>query len=141
MAGRLGLAVSTYSNYENGHREPPFVVIERISKVLEISPFSLLDFPRIPGTLTAGSEIAIKAMQLKIDTALLDTMAQLGYALDYNAVSENIKIVYPDGYKLPITREILDHIAEKHAEYLIMVLTQLRFGEEITTLSNERTNG
>ena len=34
MAKRLGLTVSTYSNYENNYREPKLEVIENVCKIL-----------------------------------------------------------------------------------------------------------
>lgn len=42
MASRLSLSCSTYSNYENGHREPPLFVIEDFCAELEISATDLL---------------------------------------------------------------------------------------------------
>lgn len=34
MANKLGLSVSTYSNYENGYREPPLEAIKQICDIL-----------------------------------------------------------------------------------------------------------
>lgn len=36
MAGMLGVSVSTYSNYENGYREPSMDIIEKAAKILEV---------------------------------------------------------------------------------------------------------
>lgn len=42
MAMKLELSNSTYSNYENGHREPPLDVIEHFCQVLSIDATGLL---------------------------------------------------------------------------------------------------
>lgn len=34
MAQKLGLSISTYSNYENGHREPPLEIIKAICDIV-----------------------------------------------------------------------------------------------------------
>lgn len=42
MAKSLGINVSTYSNYENNHREPSSEIIKQVSKVLGVSVQDLL---------------------------------------------------------------------------------------------------
>ncbi len=42
MAKSLGINVSTYSNYENNHREPSSEIIEKVSKILGVSVQDLL---------------------------------------------------------------------------------------------------
>lgn len=45
MAKRLGLTVSTYSNYENNYREPKLEVIENVCKILGITIEELMNTP------------------------------------------------------------------------------------------------
>ena len=45
MANRLGLSVSTYSNYENNYREPKLEVIEKICEILSITIEKLMNTP------------------------------------------------------------------------------------------------
>ena len=42
MANKLGIPVSTYSNYENNHREPPIDILNRIASILNVSLEDLL---------------------------------------------------------------------------------------------------
>ena len=42
IANMLGLPVTTYSNYENNHREPSRETIEKICEVLETTPVKLI---------------------------------------------------------------------------------------------------
>lgn len=45
MAERLGLSVSTYSNYENNYREPKLEIIEKICNILGITIENLMTTP------------------------------------------------------------------------------------------------
>lgn len=45
MAERLGLSVSTYSNYENNYREPKLETIEKICEILGITIEELMNTP------------------------------------------------------------------------------------------------
>ena len=42
-AKKLGLAISTYSNYENGYREPPMEVIQSFCTLFNLTVDELLD--------------------------------------------------------------------------------------------------
>lgn len=42
MADRLGIPKSTYSNYENGHREPKKEILEKLAKELNMNIHDLL---------------------------------------------------------------------------------------------------
>lgn len=45
MAERLGLSVSTYSNYENNYREPKLEIIEKICEILGVTIEELMTTP------------------------------------------------------------------------------------------------
>lgn len=42
MAEKLHIPISTYSNYENNNREPSSELVEKIAKILKVSPFDLV---------------------------------------------------------------------------------------------------
>lgn len=67
MAGLLELSTSTYSNYENGHREPPLDVIEKFCSILKIDATGLL-FDNLYDTLkNQTSELSDLTIRIKID--------------------------------------------------------------------------
>ena len=45
MADKLKIPKSTYSNYENGHREPNGEMIKKIASILEMNPRELFNLP------------------------------------------------------------------------------------------------
>ena len=45
MAEKLGLSVSTYSNYENNYREQKLDIVEKICRILDMTIDELVDFP------------------------------------------------------------------------------------------------
>lgn len=45
MARKLGLSVSTYSNYENNYREPKLDIVEKICNALDMTIDELMAFP------------------------------------------------------------------------------------------------
>lgn len=53
MAEKLHISVSSYSNYENGYREPSFETIRQICKILESSVDELLGLYKIEGAINA----------------------------------------------------------------------------------------
>lgn len=55
MAEKLGVRISTYSNYENGHREPELDILKNISSILSVSLDDLLG-------LDGGDKISNKEM-------------------------------------------------------------------------------
>lgn len=45
MAEKLGLSISTYSNYENNYREPKLDIVEKICEILDMTIDELMNFP------------------------------------------------------------------------------------------------
>lgn len=45
LATQLGVAQSTITGYENGHREPDIFKIKELSKILDVDANYLLDIP------------------------------------------------------------------------------------------------
>lgn len=87
MAKKLGLAVSTYSNYENGYREPPLDIIESFCNLLNITLEELLNLAfEEAGTLNTDSENNRKFLHEMV----VNLVSNLQYLSDNNMLDDDI---------------------------------------------------
>lgn len=77
LANKLGIARTTYTGYETGHREPDISALEKIANILEVS----LDY------LISGSE---HSMDEKMKEIMSDPYAMAMFS-DFSSASEEDK--------------------------------------------------
>lgn len=75
VADRIGVKLSTYSNYENDNREPSAEVIEKIASCFGISPFQLI------GATYFDKKYPNIAKEVKEFETFLDFLDSLGYEI------------------------------------------------------------
>ena len=102
MADILGIPKSTYSNYENGHREPNREIIEKIAEVLEIPVSKLLGEAFIVNT---NDTFTSK------DYLFEKLLNEIGYSIEYiYDEDENMDnfFVLHNGISFPITQSQIE---------------------------------
>ena len=110
MAKLLNLSVSTYSNYENGHREPPEHIIRKFCNELNISLAELLGLGNIA---KRGLDILNQAKQ---QTNFINYLNSLGYEFVdgslYDAPNSEIGMLHIKemGIDIPLTRDDFDKL-------------------------------
>ena len=110
MAKLLNLSVSTYSNYENGHREPPEDIITKFCIELNISLAELLGLGNIA---KRGLDILNQAKQ---QTNFINYLNSLGYEFVdgslYDAPDSEIGMLHIKemSIDIPLTRDDFDKL-------------------------------
>lgn len=113
MAKLLNLSVSTYSNYENGHREPPEDIITKFCNELNISLAELLGLGGLGNIAKRGLDILNQA---KKQTCFIDYLNSLGYEFVdgslYDAPDSEIGMLHIKemSIDIPLTRDDFDKL-------------------------------
>lgn len=64
MADKLEIPPTTYSNYENNHREPNKEILEKICQILKVTPNQLIVLASFEAEVTKRTEIKEKLKKL-----------------------------------------------------------------------------
>lgn len=112
MANKLNLPYSTYSNYENNHREPTSEIINHICDILEI------DFPELMG---AGEPNLYADKHHYLE----EKLEQIGYSIGGDEGDKWLWINYPDG-TIEVNDKDLKELDESMVSYLKFKLDELK---------------
>lgn len=141
MAEKINIPSTTYSNYENGHREPPPDVVISVAEVLGVEVEELLGLNDLKRTL----EKTINTMDIKIkrDKEFLDSqiiwsmkkkLETLGFNLLFVEIegdSEYVQaIIETQNRVFNVTPDELSYIDRVTNDFLLFQLKQIKKGKE-----------
>lgn len=117
MAKLLGIPVSTYSNYENNHREPPKDTIEKIAEILGVSVDRLLGIELDPN----------EALEMRHDTMF----GLAGFELDSLEDGSYMISNYEEKYYFYASKKEVESIINNTLGLLAYELEKLKKTKEV----------
>lgn len=90
IADKLGIARSTYSNYERNYNEPDLTVLAKLSSIYDVTIDYLLDMERNITVLKDDERILLSKFNQLNDNDKNDIVDYIDYKKDKNNINSNL---------------------------------------------------
>ena len=121
MANKLGIAPSTYSGYETNYREPNKELIEKICKLLDVTPNQLMIFGAFEAEIVKRTEAKEKLKKIYNDTHN-DNILNLIKVLDHKIEEANAVFQTFSKRSYTIDDAFTNELLEENAENINKII-------------------